>query len=145
MLFANLGIAAINIYFLYEIYSTRGEFKIINAITDSEYYRHFLDVKSKEISKQIGMDDLKKDHTALYMLRDNDIAGVLTGEQDSEDESESGGHEDRIGEAKEGAELRQRKSLWGSCSVTRAFDYSRVFIHRVFPAIMSLPYRYHSS
>jgi len=30
-------------------------------------------------------------------------------------------------------------------SVTRKFDYTPVFIHRVFPAIMSLPYRYHSS
>jgi len=82
VLFANLGIAAINIYFLYKIYSTKEEFKIINASTDSEYYRHFLNVNSKEISKQIGMDALKKEHTALYMLRDNDIAGVLIGEQD---------------------------------------------------------------
>lgn len=84
VLFANLGIAAINVYFLYKIYSTKEEFKIINASTDSEYYRHFLDVNSKEISKQIPMKDLEKEHTALYMLRDNDIAGVLVGEQDGE-------------------------------------------------------------
>ena len=84
VLFANLGIAAINVYFLYKIYSTKEDFKIINASTDSEYYRHFLEVNSKEISKQIGMDALKKEHTALYMLRDNEIAGVLIGEQDDE-------------------------------------------------------------
>jgi ribosomal protein S18 acetylase RimI-like enzyme len=84
VLFANLGIAAINIYFLYKIYSTKEEFKIINASTDSEYYRHFLDVNSKDISKQIGINELKKEHTALYMLRDNNIAGVLVGEEDDE-------------------------------------------------------------
>jgi hypothetical protein len=82
VLFANLGIAAINIYFLYKIYSTREEFKIINASTDSDYYRHFLGVNSKEISKLIPMAELEKEHTALYMLRDNEIAGVLIGEQD---------------------------------------------------------------
>lgn len=80
--FMNLGIACINIYFLYQIYSTREEFKIINAATDSEYYRHFLNVNSKEISKQFSIDDLDKEHTALYMLRDNNIAGVLVGEED---------------------------------------------------------------
>ena len=84
VLFANLGIAAINVYFLYKIYSTKEEFKIINASTDSEYYRHFLEVNSREISKQIPMGDLEKEHTALYMLRDNEIAGVLIGEEDGE-------------------------------------------------------------
>jgi len=79
---SNLGIACINIYFLYQIYSTREEFKIINAATDSEYYRHFLNVNRKEISKQISMDELDKEHTALYMLRDNNIAGILVGEED---------------------------------------------------------------
>mgnify|MGYP001823597593 FL=1 len=79
---ANLGIACINIYFLYQIYSTKEDFKIVNAATDSEYYRHFLNVNSKEISKQIPMAELIKEHTALYMLRDNNIAGVLVGEED---------------------------------------------------------------
>ncbi|MBG7601455.1 MAG: hypothetical protein IZT60_02780 [Gammaproteobacteria bacterium] len=82
VLFANLGIAAINIYFLYKIYSTREDFKIINASTDSDYYRHFLNVNNKEISKLIPMEKLEKEHTALYMLRDNEIAGVLIGEED---------------------------------------------------------------
>lgn len=82
VLFANLGIAAINVYFLYKIYSTREEFKIINAATDSDYYRHFLAVNSREISKQIPMAQLEEEHTALYMLRDNEIAGVLIGEED---------------------------------------------------------------
>jgi len=82
VLFANLGIAVINVYFLYKIYSTREEFKIINAATDSDYYRHFLAVNSTEIGKQIPMALLEKEHTALYMLRDNEIAGVLIGEED---------------------------------------------------------------
>lgn len=80
--FMNLGIACINIYFLYQIYSTKEEFKIVNASTDSDYYRHFLNVNSKEISKQIPMEELEEEHTALYMLRDNNIAGVLVGEED---------------------------------------------------------------
>ena len=82
--FMNLGIACINLYFLYQIYSTKEEFKLINASTDSDYYRHFLEVNRDEIEKQIPMAELEKPHTALYMLRDNNIAGVLVGEREGE-------------------------------------------------------------
>ncbi|MCU7836908.1 MAG: YgjV family protein [gamma proteobacterium symbiont of Taylorina sp.] len=76
----NIGIACINLYFLYKIYSTKEEFKIIKASADSEYYQHFLDVNSKDIEKQISLTQLKADYTSFYMLRDNHIAGVLVGE-----------------------------------------------------------------
>jgi len=82
--FMNLGIACINIYFLYQIYNTKEEFKLVNATTDSDYYRHFLSVNRKEIEKQIPMADLEQPHTAMYMLRDNNIAGVLVGELEGE-------------------------------------------------------------
>ena len=42
--FMNLGVACINLYFLYKIYTTKEAFKIINAAENSEFYQHFLQV-----------------------------------------------------------------------------------------------------
>lgn len=82
--FMNMGIACINLYFLYKIYSTKEEFKIINASTDSEFYQHFLNVNHEDIEKQIAVHELNTDDTSFYMLRDNNIAGVLVGKEDSQ-------------------------------------------------------------
>lgn len=82
--FMNIGIACINLYFLYKIYSTKEQFKIINASTDSEFYQHFLNVNRDDIEKQIAVHELNTDDTSFYMLRDNNIAGVLVGKEDSQ-------------------------------------------------------------
>lgn len=81
--FMNLGIVCINLYFLYKIYSTKEEFKIIKASANSEYYQHFLNVNRQDIEKQVALDDLNAEHTSFYMLRDNNIAGVLIGEENT--------------------------------------------------------------
>jgi hypothetical protein len=75
----NMGIACINLYFLYKIYSSKEDFKILNASTDSEYYQHFLNVNQKEIEMQVALDSLSSTDSAFYMLRDNNIVGVLIG------------------------------------------------------------------
>jgi N-acetylglutamate synthase-like GNAT family acetyltransferase len=49
---------------------------------DSKYLNHFLEVNEDEINKQISKDELKKQNKALYMLRNNNIAGILVGEKD---------------------------------------------------------------
>lgn len=80
----NVGIAFINLYFLYNIYNTKEEFELIEAETDSEYFNYFLKVNMQEIEKQISKDKLKCQNKGLYMLRDNNIAGILLGEKNEE-------------------------------------------------------------
>ncbi|MDG3086069.1 hypothetical protein P7F88_08150 [Vibrio hannami] len=83
-MFMNLGIAGINIYFLWQIYSTKEQFKLIAASVHSEYFEHFVSSYSKEIERQTTTDKLKDADTAFYMLRNNSIAGVLVGNKDKE-------------------------------------------------------------
>jgi len=81
-IFMNLSIACINIYFLYQIYRTKEEFKIISASTKDEYFQHFIDINRQDIEKQTNLDNLTAADTLFYMLRDNTIAGVLVGKKD---------------------------------------------------------------
>jgi len=77
--FMNLSIACINLYYLYQMYHTKEEFKIISASKDSHYLQHFIEVNQRDIKKQISLDKLKQVDTVFYLLRDNNIAGVLAG------------------------------------------------------------------
>lgn len=79
----NLGIACINIYYLYDLYSNKEEFKIISVSKNSEYLQNFLEFNRKEIEKQTDLNKLTTADTLFYMLRDNTIAGVLIGSKDS--------------------------------------------------------------
>lgn len=78
-IFMNIGIACINLYFLYYIYYTKEVFKIISADTSSEYYQHFIATYQKTIEQQISISELSS-RSAYYILRDNVIAGVLVGD-----------------------------------------------------------------
>ena len=80
----NVGIAFINIYFLYNIYNTKEEFQLVEAETDSKYFNYFIKVNMQEIEKQISKDELKIQNKGLYMLRNNNIAGILLGEESAE-------------------------------------------------------------
>jgi len=75
----NLGIAGINVYFLWKINSTEEQFKLLVASVDSEYFEHFVSINQMEIEQQIPIDELKEANTVFYMLRSNSIAGVLVG------------------------------------------------------------------
>jgi hypothetical protein len=79
---ANLSIALINVYYLYQIYKTKEEFKLVNAEVDSAYYQHFIATNQAEIIKQVSLQELTKVNTSFYMLRDDNIAGVLAGIKD---------------------------------------------------------------
>ncbi|CCN85190.1 putative Acyl-CoA N-acyltransferase [Vibrio nigripulchritudo SFn27] len=78
-MFMNLGIAGINVYYLWNIYSTKERFKLITASVKSEYFDHFVSTNQNDIERQVKVDELKDACTAFYMLRNNSIAGVLVG------------------------------------------------------------------
>lgn len=81
---ANASIALINVYFLYQIYKTKEQFKLVNAEVDSAYYQHFISINQEEIVKQVGLEELSSVNTSFYMLRDDNIAGILAGSKDSD-------------------------------------------------------------
>lgn len=81
---ANLSIALINIYYLYQIYQTKEQFKLINAEVDSAYYQHFIEINQSEIIKQVSPQELTEVNTSFYMLRDDSIAGILAGFKESD-------------------------------------------------------------
>ncbi|WP_028865029.1 YgjV family protein [Psychromonas aquimarina] len=76
----NLCIAGINVYYLYQMYNSKEEFKIISASNNSEYFQHFISVNQDDIEKQINLEKLKEAEASFYMLRDNNIAGLLAGQ-----------------------------------------------------------------
>lgn len=81
---ANLSIALINIYYLYQIYKTKEQFKLVNAEVDSAYYQHFISINQEEIVKQVSLNELAKVNTSFYMLRDDNIAGILAGSKEAD-------------------------------------------------------------
>lgn len=83
-IFMNLSIACINIYYLYQIYSSKEEFKIISASNDSEYFAHFITVNEPEITKQTSVEKLKSADQSFYMLRNNNVAGVFAGNNEGD-------------------------------------------------------------
>lgn len=76
---ANLSIAVINIYFLYQIYRSKEQFKLVDAEVNSAYYQHFINSNRTEINKQASMKELQEVNCSFYMLRDDNIAGILAG------------------------------------------------------------------
>jgi len=78
-IFMNLCIALINVYYLWQMYYNKEQFKILSVEKDSEYFQHFISVNRQEIEKQVSLPKLKEADTRFYMLRDNNIAGVLSG------------------------------------------------------------------
>ena len=83
-IFVNLSIACINVYYLYKMYSSKEQFKMISVSNDSEYFSHFIKVNQDDIEKQLSLDKLNEVTTSFYMLRDNNIAGILAGKRDEQ-------------------------------------------------------------
>ncbi|MFC1235922.1 hypothetical protein [Vibrio sp. F74] len=78
-MFMNIGIAGINIYFLWKIRTTKEQFTLITESVGSEYFDYFVSSYKSEIELQVSTTELKGADTAFYMLRNNSIAGVLVG------------------------------------------------------------------
>ena len=77
----NLGIACIDIYYLWKIYRTRDELAIVEADLGSGYFNHFWNLNQREIIRIFGDADLTQDHRAFYFLRNNATAGILVGHE----------------------------------------------------------------
>ncbi|MFT5807804.1 MAG: hypothetical protein ACI9LG_002097 [Moritella dasanensis] len=82
----NLGIAGINVYFLWKIHSTEEQFKLIVAAVHSEYFEHFISTNQSDIERQTTVNELREANTVFYMLRNNSIAGVLAGNNNDQGE-----------------------------------------------------------
>jgi len=75
----NFCIALIDIYYLVQYYKSRDIFSFVEAEHDSALLQHFLDVNRTEIEKQAPIDTVKQSEKIFYLLRNNDIAGILAG------------------------------------------------------------------
>ena len=83
---ANLSIALINVYYLYHIFTTKEQFKLVIAEPDSAYFKHFLESNKSDVELQISLSNLGNINTSFYMLRDENIAGVLVGNKNENGE-----------------------------------------------------------
>ena len=65
----NLGIAGINVYFLWNIHSAEEQFKLIVASANSEYFEHFISTNQGEIELQTSVDELREANTVILSWR----------------------------------------------------------------------------
>lgn len=77
----NLGIALIDIYYLWKIYRSRDRMAIVEADVGSAYFNHYWGLNRKEIARIFGDVDLTQDQRAFYYLRNNNTAGLLIGHE----------------------------------------------------------------
>ncbi|WP_319371174.1 hypothetical protein [uncultured Ilyobacter sp.] len=75
----NLGIALIDLYYLYQLYMRKEEFSMVRANFDSDYFKYFINFNRKEIDEQYNVLSETSDYRAYYYLRNNNIAGVMIG------------------------------------------------------------------
>ena len=85
-MFMNLCIALINMYYLWHMYYNKEQFIIISAPKNSDYFQHFVTINQREIEEQVALSKLQQANTSFYMLRDNNVAGVLSGVLDKNGE-----------------------------------------------------------
>jgi len=81
----NFGIVLIDLYYLWLIYKDKEIFALVDANIGSDLFQHFLDSNREEIEKQIPIAEIQESDKALYMLRDNNLAGVIIGTIDHEE------------------------------------------------------------
>lgn len=83
-MFMNLGIAMINVFYIWKMYFHEEKFKLISAMPKTEYFEHFVSTNIDEIKSIVALEDLRSANTVFYMLRDNSIAGALIGNKDEQ-------------------------------------------------------------
>ena len=73
----NLGIAAINAWFLYQLYHRREAFALLPAEVGSALFEHFLAVNRAEIERRIMLREVYRGQMAFWLLRDNNTVGLV--------------------------------------------------------------------
>ena len=83
----NVGIAIINIYFLYKMYSLKEYFKLLELNGSSDYLHMFLDYYKRDIGTFTNVDfkDIESADVKVLVLRDMAPASLLTGNIENED------------------------------------------------------------
>ncbi|WDV45772.1 hypothetical protein PV797_20105 [Clostridiaceae bacterium M8S5] len=78
--FMNLGIAFINIYYLFKIYRSKEYFKILPIENDSLYFKNFLNFYKDDIEKYSETKiDIDNSDISFYILRNMIHAGLFIG------------------------------------------------------------------
>jgi N-acetylglutamate synthase-like GNAT family acetyltransferase len=77
----NLGIVAINVYYLYKFYTAKERFHAVEADMQSELFQYFLNTYKSEIEAIISIKLLMQCDRAFYILRDENIAGMMVGDR----------------------------------------------------------------
>ncbi len=79
--FMNLGICAINIYYLIKIYSSKEYFKLLSIEGNTPYFNYFLDFHKKCLEEYAGKSqfDITNSDVSFYILRNMVPAGLFIG------------------------------------------------------------------
>jgi len=73
----NAGIVVINIYYLYQIYSSKEYFRILEIGESSNYLKYFLDYYESEIGKIYPEYDISNPAISFFVLRNTVPAGIF--------------------------------------------------------------------
>jgi hypothetical protein len=75
----NIGIATINIYYLYKMYRSKDFFQFLQIDSNTKYLNYFLEFHKKNIEKymDLSMDDIHKAEITLFVLRNVRPAGIF--------------------------------------------------------------------
>lgn len=78
----NLGIVAIDIYYLVKIYTSKENFQISEISLDSDYFKSFMSFHKNDIKKFFNYDhvNITEKTIGFYILRDAVPAGLFIGE-----------------------------------------------------------------
>ncbi|WP_432661920.1 hypothetical protein R9X47_15250 [Wukongibacter baidiensis] len=84
--FMNLGIVAINVYYLVKIYSSKEYFNILPIEGRSPYFNYFLDFYKKGLEEYANRSrfDINNSDVSFYILRNMVPAGVFIGTKHDE-------------------------------------------------------------
>lgn len=77
----NLGIAGIDIWYLWKMHTELRDFRLVKAEKSSGYFLHFWETNRGEIEQFFGKVEIRDTDWMVYMLRSNQIAGLLVGRQ----------------------------------------------------------------
>ena len=75
----NFGIVLIDIYYLWRLYGEKESFVVVKADVGSALFKYFIDENRYEIEEQIDINKIDDSDIAVYTLRDNNLAGIVTG------------------------------------------------------------------
>lgn len=81
IVFTNLGIAIIDLWYLRKLYLEKRIIKLIPAEIHSAYYKHFMETNESDIRESFGGFQIHSNDEIYYMLSNNHIAGILVGRQ----------------------------------------------------------------